>query len=153
MIKMKFNYKKLGIVLFLLLTVIGFSCSSVNAKYENDWQMPVLFIGGTCDRLTVYSSTDEEFNPYNGKNEYAHCSCEKEKRWTWLAMNNDIKVILVEGNYSNDESQYYWDSKLTSDEWGNDITNIDQLMVYSHKNYYPFVQLYLKNGTIIYKGY
>jgi hypothetical protein len=61
MIKMKFNFKKLGIVLFLLILVAGFSLSSINSKNPG----PDVRDGGT---YTLYTEPLEEHHSvtFNG---------------------------------------------------------------------------------------
>jgi hypothetical protein len=143
----KMSIKKLGIVLFLLIAVIGFSCSSVNAKYENDLHMDVSVGGGTGDCLKGYSSKKIDFHPGSDE-EYDHCPGKKERGWTWLAMNNDIKTIVVEAYYEKKFMPYRF-SRITWDKWGNNVDNIDYLWVESKYDDYPRAKLYLKNGKII----
>jgi hypothetical protein len=137
----KLSINKLGIVLFLMMAIIGFSCSSVNAKYENDLHMDVSIGGGTGDKLMVYSSTDHDFDG----NEYDHCPGKKERRWTWLAMNNGILIIGVIWKYGFDKYEAY----IYLDKWGNNVDNIDYLWVESKYKDFPRTKLYLKNGKII----
>jgi hypothetical protein len=62
--------------------------------------MDVSIGGGTGDHLMVKSSKNENFDNYDTSyKEYDHCTGEVKRRLTWLAMNNDIKTIVVEGNY------------------------------------------------------
>jgi hypothetical protein len=137
----KMPIKKLGIVLFLLIAVIGFSCSSVNAKYENDLHMDVSIGGDIGEGLWVGSLTGLT----KGYGVYDHCTGKKEWRITWLAMNNNIKMI--EAQEWHESKEYV--SLITWDKWGNNIDNIDYLQVEGKTNGYPIMKLYLKNGAVI----
>jgi hypothetical protein len=235
------NFKKLGIVLFLLIAVIGFSLSSVNAgvpgpdvrdggnytlytqPYHNPHSVTFDGIAG-FDIANIYTVTPVDSNnviswtknsngsytftgvkesntpvsyavalrnPYTGQvitiiytfnkvindpdlripvfiggdtsnylsvssqwikhNDYVDYDSVKGKNiWTQLVMNDDIKRIHAEWLVP---WMWRFSSDIYADEWGKDINNIEHLEVYSHYKNDPYMKLFLKDGTVIKKGY
>jgi hypothetical protein len=130
---------KFLVILFLCMCIVGFTCSSVSAAYENDKHVDVWMCGGNSAHLKIFSYTED------GK-EYDHATGTENSRWTWLAVNNQTSKICGEMTLwiFGDHTYIY------SDKWYNNVDNIKSIYLESNgRNSPPIMKMYLMDGSII----
>jgi hypothetical protein len=139
------NFKKIGIILFIIICVAGITLSSDTADiYDGNTNDVKVNVNISGDNNFKVESWVKELKNYDYR--YDHCTGKNNKpRWTWLAMNDEkVKLIVAEYYYSP-----FPKAKITSDKWGNNASNIANITANPNDKDTPTLILTLKDGTEI----